>query len=65
VKLSLKEAGMFEDNVYNEVEILKWISERNQHIPIEDLAFMVNIPQDNSLLAEELEMNPLDDFQYN
>jgi len=56
---------MFEDNVYNEVEILKWISERNQHIPIEDLAFMVNIPQDNSLLAEELEMNPLDDFQYN
>jgi len=55
---------MFEDNVYNEVEILKWISERNQHIPIEDLAFMVNIPQDNNL-SEELEMSQLADFQYN
>jgi len=56
---------MFKNNVYNEVEILKWISERNQHIPIEDLAFMVNIPHESELFSEEQEACQLDDFIYN
>jgi len=55
---------MFKDNVYNEVEILKWISERNQHIPIEDLAFMVNIPDQNDFSTDEYETNPTGDAQF-
>jgi len=56
---------MFENNVYNEMEILQWISERNQHIPIADLAFMINIPEDSGFAADDHEAINIETFDYN
>ena len=50
-------------NAYNEAEVLKWISERNRHIPIEELAFMVNIPRE-FCDGDIRETSPLEDYDF-
>ena len=46
---------MLHSQPFSESELIQWISERNQHIPLEDLAFLVQIPSsaDSSIHPDE------------
>jgi len=35
------------DVIHERMEMLKWVSERNVHVPLSDLAFMLDLNDDN------------------
>jgi len=41
------------------LELLQWMSERNEHIPVSDLAFLLDMPQ-----AEQAGSNMMVDYMY-
>jgi len=42
----------------NNLEMLQWMSERNAHVPVGDLAFLLDIPEHEKL------QNDMADFDY-
>jgi len=44
--------------VRNDLEMLQWMSERNAHVPVSDLAFLLDIPEHEHL------HNAMADFDY-
>ena len=46
-------AVMNVDNIESKLEMLKWISEKNTHIPLAELAFLLDIPASEEFVSGE------------
>ncbi len=46
----------------NPAEMLAWLSQRNHHIPLEDLAFMITSQEFSGDIEEPFDFNLDDDF---
>ncbi len=42
----------FDQRAGDDIELLKWVSERNIHIPVSDLAYMLGIHEEGAFLDE-------------
>ncbi len=43
----------FDQRAGDDIELLKWVSERNIHIPVSDLAYMLGLHEDGMFTDEE------------
>jgi len=43
----------YTDQLDAKLEMLKWISEKNRHVPLSELAFMLDMPHEEELCRDD------------
>jgi len=46
-------AIVYSDHTDTKLEMLKWLSEKNRHVPLSELAYMLDMPQEDELSSDD------------
>jgi len=49
---------------HDRIEMLKWVSERNVHVPLSDLAFMLDLNDDMQIAGSNETSNGLYEYSF-
>jgi len=44
---------IYSDQAEDKLEMLKWLSEKNRHVPISELAYMLDMPHEDEMELDE------------
>lgn len=43
----------YSDLAEDKLEMLKWLSEKNRHVPLSELAFMLDVPHEDEAVSDD------------